>query len=110
MKIAKGSILECLACRGLSVTIARIFTAPPDSDTFTAVPEGFVNLQPSLTGNLLLSIGTSLHGIKTGLNIALLAGTKILVIFYASTISPTGVLFFPGVNIIGNSGGGLTIV
>jgi BclB C-terminal domain-containing protein len=81
--------------------VAQLFSAPPDSNTFTAVPGAIVPLTPALTG--VLAIGTTVNGIVT-LSEPVTAQTRLLLVFYAVS---TG--FSIATAIIGNASAGVAI-
>jgi BclB C-terminal domain-containing protein len=79
-----------LALIGSTVTVqAQLFSAAPNSNTFTAVPGAVVTLVPPLTG--IVSIGTTTSGLTTGLSIPVTAGTRLLLV-YSATASGIGLL------------------
>ncbi len=79
-----------LALIGSTVTVqAQLFSAAPNSNTFTAVPGAVVTLAPPLSG--IVSIGTVSSGLTTGLSIPVTAGTRLLLV-YSATATGIGLL------------------
>ncbi|WP_160671058.1 exosporium glycoprotein BclB-related protein [Clostridium sp. C8-1-8] len=72
-----------LALVGTTVNItAQLYSAPPTSNIFTAIPGASVQLDP-LPG--VLAIGGTSSGITTGLSIPVAAETRLLLVYSATT-------------------------
>ena len=68
---------------GTTVNItAQLYSAPPTSNIFTAIPGASVQLAP-ISG--VLALGGSTRGITTGLSIPVVAETRLLLVFSATT-------------------------
>ncbi|QAA31813.1 exosporium glycoprotein BclB-related protein [Clostridium manihotivorum] len=77
------SNLLALTLVGTTVNItAQLYSAPPTSNIFTAIPGASVQLDP-LPG--VLAIGGTTSGITTGLSIPVPAETRLLLVFSATT-------------------------
>ncbi|CZS07509.1 hypothetical protein CDFC105_72499 [Clostridioides difficile] len=77
------STTAALSIVGSTVTItATLYQSTAPNNSFTAVPGATVTLAPPLTG--ILSIGSISSGITTGLNIAVTAETRFLLVFTAT--------------------------
>ncbi|WP_394927640.1 exosporium glycoprotein BclB-related protein, partial [uncultured Robinsoniella sp.] len=89
---------------GSTVTIqAQMYQSTTPNNIFSPIPGAIVTLAPALTG--LISIGNISNGITTGLNIAVTAQTRLLLVFSASA---TGVTLVNSV--VGYASAGLSIV
>jgi BclB C-terminal domain-containing protein len=74
------SLSAALSLIGSTVTVtAQLYSSTTPNNIFTAVPGATVTLAPSLTG--LVTIGTVLSGLTTGLAIPVTAGTRLLLVF-----------------------------
>ncbi|MGC5773952.1 exosporium glycoprotein BclB-related protein [Paenibacillus pabuli] len=72
-----------LSLVGTTVTItAQLYHSTTPNNSFTVVPGAVVTLAPPLTG--ILSLGTILSGVTTGLSIPVAAGDRLLMVFSAS--------------------------
>ncbi|SEJ48983.1 BclB C-terminal domain-containing protein [Dyadobacter sp. SG02] len=72
-----------LSLIGATATIqAQLYSAPPTSNVFSAVPGAIVTLAPGFTG--LVAIGTIASGLTSGLSIPVTAGTRLLLVYSAS--------------------------
>ncbi|WP_414826713.1 exosporium glycoprotein BclB-related protein [Bacillus nakamurai] len=70
------STTAALSLVGSTVTItAQLYSSTVPNNTFTPIPGAAVTLSPPLTG--ILSIGTIINGITTGLNISVTPQTRI---------------------------------
>ena len=88
---------------GSTVTVtAQLYSSSTPNNIFTAVEGAIVTLLPSLTGTV--DAGTISNGITTGLNIAVTAQTRLLMVY---TISSVGVSLLPPIS--GYASGGVSI-
>jgi BclB C-terminal domain-containing protein len=77
-----------LSLLGSTVTItAQLYRSTTPDDVFTAIPGTAVTLSPSLTGNVL--VGARAFGLLSGLNIAVSANTRLMLVFSASVTGGT---------------------
>jgi BclB C-terminal domain-containing protein len=77
---AYASILVTLSLPVSTATItAELYRSTAPNDDFSPVPGTLVTLTPSLTGTV--NVGTTLRGLLTGLNIAVSAETRLMLVF-----------------------------
>lgn len=77
---ANFSTTVALTLLGASADItAQLYSAPSGSNAFTAVPGASVTLTPSLAN--LVTVGTVLTGITSGLNIPVTAGSRYILVY-----------------------------
>ena len=81
--------------------VAQLFSAPVNSNTFTAVPGALVQLAPVLNG--IITIGTPVSGISNFIA-PVTAGTRLVMVFYA--VSGPGAILSA---ITGSARAGITI-
>ena len=92
-----------LTLLGNTVTVtAELYSSSTPDNIFTAVPGAKVTLAPNLTGSPLA--GTIVNGVTTGLNIAVAAQTRLLMVYTVSAVGPP--LFTP---VSGYASGGVSI-
>ncbi|WP_326832668.1 exosporium glycoprotein BclB-related protein [Bacillus nakamurai] len=97
------STTAALSLVGSTVTItAQLYSSTVPNNTFTPIPGAAVTLSPPLTG--ILSIGTIINGITTGLNISVTPQTRLLMVFSATA---TGLSFIN--TVAGYASAGVTI-
>jgi BclB C-terminal domain-containing protein len=93
-----------LALIGSTLTItAQLYQSTTPDDVFTAVPGTAVTLSPSLSGNVL--VGSRAFGLLSGLNIAVSANTRLMLVFSGAITGGTPV----AAAIAGVASGGLAI-
>ncbi len=77
------STTVALSLVGSTVTVnAQLYQSATPNNIFTPIAGTLINLTPSLTG--VLSIGTLLNGVLTGLNIPVTAQTRLMLVFSAT--------------------------
>jgi BclB C-terminal domain-containing protein len=80
------SVGVALAIIGTEITIsAQLYSSTTPDNIFAPVIGSLVSLSPVLTG--LVSAGTSLNGIATGLSIPVSAQTRLMMVFSAEVTS-----------------------
>lgn len=62
---------------------SQIFAAPSGTDVFQAIPDTLITFDTGITRNT--SVGTTMHGITTDLSIPILAETRLLMVFFATS-------------------------
>ncbi|WP_243896121.1 exosporium glycoprotein BclB-related protein [Paenibacillus sp. F411] len=88
---------------GSTVTItAQLYRASPPSNTFVAIPGGFVTLAPALSG--AVAVGATSNGLNSGLAIPVAAEDRLLLAFEA-TASGLSLINL----VVGYAGAGITI-
>lgn len=76
---------QALALVGSMVTVTgQLYQSTAPNNAFTPVPGATVTLSPALTG--IVSLGTTSNGITTGLNIAVAAQTRLLMVYSATAV------------------------
>ena len=63
---------------------AQLFSAPANGETFTAIPEANLVLEPGLDE---ISVGTIVSGTLSGINVPVTQGEQLLLVFYANNSS-----------------------
>ncbi len=77
------STTAALSLVGSTITVnAQLYQSATPNNVFTPIAGTLINLTPSLTG--VLSIGTLLNGVLTGLNIPVTAQTRLMLVFSAT--------------------------
>lgn len=78
------SLTAALSLIGSTVTVnAQIYQSATPNNVFAPVAGTLISLTPALTG--ILSVGTLLNGVLTGLNIPVTAQTRLMLVFSATT-------------------------
>ena len=82
------STTAALSLVGSTITItASLYSSATPDNTMTLVPGSTVTLAPALTG--VISVGDISSGVLTGLNIAVTAGTRLMMVFTATATGLT---------------------
>jgi len=79
-----------------------IYASSVPNDTFSYVGNTTLVLAPTMTGNV--PVGTTMHGILSGLNIPVAAETRLLFVFFLLSRDD-----FTGITLSGNASAGITI-
>ena len=94
-----------LSLIGSTATVyASVYSAPAGSNSFTLLPGGTVTLSPNYTG--LISVGDTVSGALTGLNIPVTAGTRLMLVFHSDITTGLDVASI----LTGQASGGISIV
>lgn len=73
------TLTSAMSLVGTSITVScSVFSSPTPDNNFAAVPGTLTTLAPSLTG--IVSLGTTMSGILTGLNIPVTAETRLMLV------------------------------